>query len=349
VKSNLRRATTDEIGCWDELVATNPAGGEVFQTKAFASIKEKQGWQSEFWVYETSFGQIYALALTRRAAGVGRVVYMPRGPGVVNIKQWREICQLNRKFEKTAILVKMDPPIVRGGGATLPSDLAKVGNIQRSTVNTAVIDLSQPEDDLWRSFRQRARRSIRGGRKEKLRVVDVEPSPESVDQMWKLYKGTAQRAKLTTRHSKYYQHFWREFGVQGIGRFFFVLESDSPKPVAGAFVNWSGSNALYKDGGSRHNSRTHFSHLLHWQIMRTLRERGITHYDLGGTPPSDRLDDPTHPLATLATFKLSFGAPVVDYIGTYDQILKPAEYKKWCRVERLWRGLVRRTPIRDIY
>lgn len=348
MKSSLRQATTREVKHWDELLSENPAGGEVFQTKAFAAVKRRQGWRPEFWVYDTAFGQVYTLALTRQVVGVGRVVHIPRGPGVVNVKQWREICRLNRKFER-AVLIKMDPPIPRAEIKTLPSDLVKVNNIQRSSVNTVVIDLRQSEDDLWRSFRQRARRSIRGGRKENLRVIDVEPSPLAMDQMWKLYKVTARRAKLTTRRQKYYQHFWQEFGRSGVGRFFFVVEPNRPEPIAGAFVHWSGGNALYKDGGSRRDSRTHFSHLLHWQIMRWLAERGITHYDLGGTPPSDRLDDPTHALASLATFKLSFGASVTDFVGTYDQVLKPAQYKKWRQIERLWRGLARRTPIRDIY
>jgi lipid II:glycine glycyltransferase (peptidoglycan interpeptide bridge formation enzyme) len=345
----LRKATEREIKRWDELITTNnPAGGEVFQTKAFALVKKRQGWQPEFWVYETSFGPIYTLALTRRVASVGRVVYIPRGPGVINVKQWREICRLNRKFD-SAVLIKMDPPIIRKDVATLPSDLVKVGNVQRSTVNTTVIDLSRPEDDLWRSFRQRARRSIRGGRKEKLRIIDVKPSPTSVKQMWQLYKGTARRAKLRTRRQNYYQRFWQEFGGQGIGRFFFVFEPGQPEPIAGAFVNWSGENALYKDGGSRRDSRTHYSHLLHWQIMRWLAKRGIRNYDLGGTPPSDRLGDSTHPLASLTTVNLSCGTSVVDFVGTYDQVLKPTEYQRWRKLERLWRAAVRRTPIRDIY
>ncbi|MDR1969752.1 MAG: peptidoglycan bridge formation glycyltransferase FemA/FemB family protein [Candidatus Nomurabacteria bacterium] len=345
----LRRATVREVKRWDEFLAENPAGGEVFQTKAFATIKQNQGWQPEFWVYETSYGKVYTLTLTRQIIGVGRIIYIPRGPGVTNVKQWREICRLNRSFERAAVLIKMDPPIVRASVKTLPSDLTKVGNVQRSTVNTVTINLDQSEDDLWRSFRQRARRSIRGGKKEQLRMIDVKPSPDSARQMWRLYKGTAKRARLSTRRQSYYQRFWQEFGSAGMGRFFFVLPPNESKPIAGAFVSWSGQNALYKDGGSRRNTNTHFSHLLHWQIMHWLGERGITSYDLGGTPPSDQLNDPTHVLASLATFKLSFGAPVTDFIGTYDQVLKPADYKRWRRIERLWRGIARRTSSRDIY
>jgi lipid II:glycine glycyltransferase (peptidoglycan interpeptide bridge formation enzyme) len=349
VKSLLRKARNDEVTKWDELVAKNPAGGEVFQAKAFAKIKDRQGWQTEFWVYETTFGKVYTLALSRRIYGLGKIIYIPRGPNVASVSQWREICKLNRKFLSDAIFVKMEPPILQTETKTLPDDLTHVENIQGSVANTIVINLDKDEDDLWHSLRQRARRSIRGGKKEKLQIREVDFSRESAAEMWKLYKETVQRAKVKTRGRNYFYKFWREYSVADNGRFFFVTSFNGGEPIAGAFVHWSGRNALYKDGGSRRDSQAHFSHLLHWQIMNSLHEKGIKFYDLGGTPPSDKLDDKTHRLASLVTFKLSFGAPVADYVGAYDQILKPKEYKKWRKLEKLWRSAARRTPFRDIY
>ncbi len=349
VKSLLRAARKDEIAHWDELIATNPAGGEVFQAKAFACIKARQRWRAEYWVYETSFGPVYTLMLSKKIPFLGKISYIPRGPGVIDLRQWREVCRLNRKFMKDAISLKMEPPILCGNIKTLPEDLLHVTDIQGSVAHTVIIKLNKSEDDLWRSFRQRARRSIRGSRKEQLHVVDEGFSHENALHMWQLYKYTANRAHLVTRERKYYYRFWRNYIETGQGRFFFVVKPDSDQPIAGAFVQWSGVNALYKDGGSRRDTCAHFSHLLQWQIMRYLRGRGIQNYDLGGTPPSDRLDDPTERLASLATFKLSFGAPVIDHVGAYDQILQPAKYKRWSRLEHAWRGLMRRTPIRDIY
>ena len=87
MKKTLRKATTEEFNNWDELISNNPYGVELYQTKSFASIKQRQGWHPEFWVYETSFGKVYALALVRKIIGLGRVIYIPRGPSVIDVKQ----------------------------------------------------------------------------------------------------------------------------------------------------------------------------------------------------------------------------------------------------------------------
>lgn len=349
MKKTLRTATPTEIEQWDSLLAKNPYASEPFQSKAFAAVKTARGWTPEFWVYETSFGPVYALALTRKIAGLGRVIYLPRGPSVIEPKQWSEICRLNQQNLNDAAVVKMEPPIASPKLKIRRNDLTKIENIQKSIVSTVTVNLSRGEDELLASFRQRARRAIRGGRREQLTVTEGAFSPKNVDLMWKLYKETAKRAGLKIRSEEYFAHFWREYIERDQGRFFFVWEPNSKTPLAGLFVCFVGENALYKDGGSRRGTKAHFSHLLQWETMLYLKGRGVKNYDLGGTPPSDRLDDPTHRLASLSTFKLSFGAPVIDYVGTFDQILRPRHYKRWRIIERTWRRAAAHLPYRDIY
>jgi lipid II:glycine glycyltransferase (peptidoglycan interpeptide bridge formation enzyme) len=233
-------------------------------------------------------------------------------------------------------------------------DLEPTTNVQAIT-HTVVVDVSQDEDALWHSFRQRARRAIRGGRREQLRVIDRPITPETIRIMFQLYKETADRNNLSIRAKTYFEQFWTSFadsdGTFAGGQFFFVFGPRDDQPVAGAFVCWSGKRALYKDGGSlRVNESKHFSHLLQWEIMQFLRDLGITSYDLDGTPPSHHATDSSEPLATLAPFKLSFGALITDYIGTFDQVLKPREYRRWQRfVERIWRKTLQFTSQREIF
>ncbi|MDR0957158.1 MAG: peptidoglycan bridge formation glycyltransferase FemA/FemB family protein [Candidatus Nomurabacteria bacterium] len=347
--TNLRRATDDEIARWHDLLATNPAGGETLQTRAFAEVKSRHGWRAEFMVYETSFGLIYALFLIKKIPRLGRVIYAPRGPSVANMKQWLEICQINRKFLTDAVIVKMEPPILKNTLKNLPDDIKKTGDIQGHLVSTTILDLDQEQEKLLASFRQRARRSIRGGKKERLHVVDAGFSDEAVNWMRQLHAETARRANLKIRPKRYYRKFWRSFCEHDMGRFFFVFAPDDPLPIAGAFICFVGDYALYKDGGSRRDTVFHFSHLLHWKIMQWLHSRNIKKYDLDGTPPSDRLDDPTHRLHSLATFKMSFGGEVTDFIGTYDQILAPNHYQKWQRIEKISTKILIHTPRRGVY
>lgn len=346
---NLRQATNDEVANWHDLLTTNPAGGETLQTRALAAIKSRRGWQPEFMVYETSFGNVYTLFLVKKIPQIGRIIYVSRGPGVATIEQWREICRINRRFLRDATLIKTEPPILKPSVKILPDDLRKVNDIQKHLTNTIILNIDREEAEILASFRQRARRSIRGGKREMLRVVDMGFSQEAVDDMWRLYSATARRAKLKTRSKKYYRDYWRRFCEHNLGRFFFVYAPDDQRPIAGAFVCYIGDYALYKDGGSRRDTNKHFSHLLHWRIMQWLRERGIKKYDLDGTPPSDRLNDPTHRLYSLATFKMSFGGTVTDFVGAHDQILNQENYVRWHKIERLARAVLTRTSRRGLY
>ncbi len=380
MKTLVRLARDDEIAKWDELLTTNPDGGEIFQSAAMAEIKTTQGWTPEFWVYETSFGKLYATVLTRNLFASGRICYMMRGPGVVNFSQFAEVCEANRNWEKLGFMVKMEPPILAAKMNSAPTqtiipekqvtpetasrtafqqegsraaagdefDLRKVRDIQPNA-HTILVDLSQPEDEILASFRQRARREIRAAIKDEIRVEKVELNQKNIDKMYDLYAETGQRAGFFLRPKSYHENFWRTFSAANEGDLYFAFAKNSDQPIAGAYICKLGQKAVYKDGGSARTTAKHFAHLLQWEIMRDLKKQGVTEYDLHGVPPSDQLADKSHPLAGLAMFKLSFSPNVTDFVGAYDQILNAKKYKKWIkrgqRLHQAWAHRVRKTTL----
>lgn len=366
MKTLVRLARDDEIAKWDELLLQNPDGGEIFQTRTMAQIKTVQGWTPEFWVYETSFGKVYATVLTRNLFGSGRICYIMRGPGVVTVEQFVEICRANADWEKLGFLIKMEPPIVVCNSELVSEstsqewilkqarddenlNLKKVRNIQPNA-HTTLVDLSKTEDEILASFRQRARREIRAAMKDDIRVKRVELTQENIDKMYDLYSETGKRAGFFIRPKSYYENFWRQFGDADEGDLYFAYAQKNDEPIAGAFICKLGRKAVYKDGGSARTSAKHFAHLLQWEIMRNLKKQGVTEYDLHGVPPSDQLENKDHPLAGLAMFKLSFAAEVTDYVGAYDQILNAKKYKKWIKWgQRLHQGLIHRLRKTTLY
>jgi lipid II:glycine glycyltransferase (peptidoglycan interpeptide bridge formation enzyme) len=245
----------------------------------------------------------------------------------------------------------MEPPILAEKMRGVGRDIVKVPEIQPAAIHTIEVDLTRPEDEIYASFRQRARREIRAGRKMGY-VVQAQPiDDKNSGEMAKLFREMVRRSGLRkfARSPGYTKNFWREFAKTGNGFFFFVGQYNTPhRPIGGAFVCLSGGRALYKDGGSSRVSK-HFSHLLQWQIMRWLKNRGVEKYDLGGVPPSDQADNPNHPYAGLLRFKSSFGAPIVDYVGTYDQVLRPERYRVWRRIRPVLRRALGKLPRRDVY
>jgi lipid II:glycine glycyltransferase (peptidoglycan interpeptide bridge formation enzyme) len=327
-KTLVRLARADEIDSWDELLQRNPDGGEILQTATMAEIKKSQGWKPEYWVYETSFGPVYAAVLAKNLLGFGRLCYQMRGPGVSDARQFAEIVRLNQAWEKSAFAIKMEPPI--SDTIKTSQTLRKVRNIQPNA-DTIVVDLTASEEAILAGFRQRARREIRAAERDGVTVKKMLLDDQTIDQMFDLYRTTGERAGFFVRPKSYYVDFWRRFAAAGEGDLYFAYAPDEANPIAGAFICRLGHKALYKDGGSRRSGAKHFAHLLQWKIMKELKQQGVKAYDLHGVPPADQLDNPDHPQAGLATFKLSFAQTTTNYAGAFDQVLQPKAYQRWAK------------------
>lgn len=324
--SHLRLAYDYEIKKWDRLIQTNPDGGDVFQTKSLAIVKDQQGWKSEYWVYETSAGIFYATVLIKKMIGVGNLAYIIRGPGVIDVRQLLDVVKANKASNMKVFAIKMEPPII--SGAIMPKELVSVKAIQPNA-HTIWVDLSVPEDEILAKFRQRARREIKAALNEEIIIKQVKVNDKTMEQMYDLYRQTSQRAGFFIRSKTYHETLWRLFAEAGEGKLFFAYTKNEIEPVAGAFVCYLGTKAVYKDGGSRRSSVKHFAHILQWEIMKHLKNDGILLYDLHGVPSSDQINNKNHPLAGLAMFKMSFSQQIIDYVGAFDQVLDTKKYEKW--------------------
>ena len=65
---------------------------------------------------------------------------------------------------------------------------------------------------------------------------------------------------------------------------------------------------------------------------------------------SDQLKDTANPFHGLGLFKTSFSKTVTDFVGCYDQVLKPLKYKAWMAAgERVARQLYTRRTGQQFY
>jgi lipid II:glycine glycyltransferase (peptidoglycan interpeptide bridge formation enzyme) len=72
-------------------------------------------------------------------------------------------------------------------------------------------------------------------------------------------------------------------------------------------------------------------HLLQWEVMRWLKDRGVTAYDLVAVPAAGQLN-PEHPLFGLYRFKSGFSDTITEYVGTWELPIRRARYAAWNRV-----------------
>jgi lipid II:glycine glycyltransferase (peptidoglycan interpeptide bridge formation enzyme) len=331
----MKPASDEQMKQWDELVAVNPDAGNVLQLKAFADTKERHGWTPKYFI----LGKTALLVLSRQIPRLGEFWYVPKGPGVADRTGLKAFAGMARDLPgPKPFAIRIDPEILATAASLKQLEgygyVTSPRNIQYN-VSTVVVRLDQAEDVVLGSFKQKTRYNVRLAAKKGVTVEAVATDQTAIDTMYHLTEVTTRRAGVYLRDKQYFSDFWKLHADSGHGQMFFAKYEG--QILAGAFVTYVGHKALYKDGGSvREHPEVQAPYALQWEVMRWLMQHGVTEYDLHGTPPADRIEDPTHPLAGLARFKTGFQPEVTEYIGTFDLPLDEGRYQIWRRIgERL--------------
>ena len=341
-----RFATAEEIENWDKHVTANPNGGNMLQSAAYASVKNGSGWKVRFLVLENGASASYNLVLEKSFPLLGRLWYLIKGPDLeaaADLKAALEACAAFVRGRKLNVFtIKIEPDIVDSEEAQarlLEAGLVKAPNIQ-SNDSTALLDISGPEEAVFKAISSRARNAIRRAEREGCEVVRQEHGPETYRALYDLMADTVNaKGSMPLRSYEYYAAFWDEFCNRGQGNFFFTYEDG--KPSVGAFVINYGAKATYKDGGSTQNRKQYGdSHLVQWAAIRRMQELGCTEYDFCGTPPASRIKDKSHNLYGMGMFKTSFTKTVTDFVGCHDYVLSPVKHKLWVKgAEKVFRRI----------
>ena len=312
----IRLATPDERDRWQQLVAATPDGGNVLQLEQFAEAKALSGWQPQYVIWRE---QLAVLVLSRSIPLLGKLWYIPKGPGLGSLDQLLEFLPDLREFaqQRGVFLLKIEPEIRRSASESTPNQLTALGlekapDIQAAS--TVLVDLSPDEEQLFSGFPQPGRYAINRARRDEGIVEAVPTNAETIDIAYRMLANTAQVGAFRIRPRDYYERFWGGFSQTGVGQMFFAKHRD--QVIAIAYVMVLGEKASYKDGASIKERPVYgASHLLQWEAMRWAKGQGATSYDLTGAPPSDQLSNRQHPLYGLVKFKTSFNKEVTDYIG----------------------------------
>lgn len=342
----MQPASSEQLAAWDDLVKTNPDGGNVLQLRAFGETKQLYGWQPQYLMV----GKLAVMALTRQIPLLGKYWYIPKGPGVSNYRELKSV--LAKLSDADAFAIRLDPELTKD--KVTAEQLSSLGLVSaprdiQYNVNTIVVDLKPSEEEILAGFKQKTRYNVRLAAKKGVIVEAVDTSVENIDVMYELTRAMTERAGVYLRDKQYFTDFYLKHSQSGNGQMFFAYYEG--KVLAGAYVTFVDCKALYKDGGSvREHSEVQAPYGLQWEVMRWLKERGVTEYDLHGVPPADQLSNPSHPLAGLARFKTGFNQDIVEFIGTYDLPLDQVKYFLWKKAgERLVNAYEHRTKSRLFY
>jgi len=332
-----RFATQEEVDQWNVLVLANPDQGGVFQGFEFAEQKRLTGWTPRFVIADT----VAILVLEKYVLGLGKLWYIPKGPGVASIRKLVELFPQLKSFaeEQGVFNLKIEPELQKTNETM--SDMLKLGLIKARPIqlsSTVLLDISPSLDDVMMHLNQKGRHAIRRAERDGVTVKLVDATDENCELMFKLLAETA-AGSFGIRRYIYYKMFWQRYANAGLGQLFFAYFDN--QLVAGAFAMAFGHKGIYKDGASvRERPAYGASHLLQWRIIQWMKTKDVTLYDFCGTPSSDQINNPDHPHYGLGRFKTSFNKEVTDYVGVFDCIIRPTAYKLWSKVgERIVRRL----------
>lgn len=266
-----------------------------------------------------------AQVLLRRVPALGwRLGYVPRGPvGYLDEPRVREaLFAALRSLGRTegVATVKADPeatPDSPLGQALLMPPWREAEKVQPP--RTRLIDLSPTEDELRAAMKKKHRQYVAKAEREGIVVERIDGSADgtraiaALDDFYRIYSHTADRAGFVARSREYYERVWQLLARPGHASLAFATRDR--ERLATLFHFMVGDRAAEAFGGMTDaGADARANYLLKWASMIGFKQAGFAVYDLWG-------------LATggIAQFKEGFGGQQVDYVGARDLPLKPAE------------------------
>lgn len=331
----MRFANQTELESWNELINSNPSGGNILQGKEFVELKTNSGWKVRYIVSDWCAFSV----IEKTIPLLGKVWYSPKGPGVASKNELAALLPELTAFAKKqgVFTVKIEPELDH---ATDLSDLSLLPTTPvQYNYSTVYVNLSPPIDDILKNLNQKGRHAIRRAERDGVTVKAVPANDENCRIMYDLFTQTAQGAGFMIRPPEYYRSFYRTYQDKQCGQLFFAYYQN--KVVAGAYAMVQGAKSMYKDGASvRERTAYGASHLLQWHVIQWAKEHGSLTHDLAGVPPIKDIKDTTHPFSGLARFKTSFNKEVTQYVGAFEVPVRPLKAALWHRlVEKIVRKL----------
>ena len=200
-------------------------------------------------------------------------------------------------------------------------DLLPFDGRTRVVQPNVIRDLQHSDDELWRDVEHKVRKNVKHARAEGV-VVETDPNWDNLDSFIAIYEATMRRRQATPRYS--FPHEFFEKLVAAIpGSLQLFLARVGSKVISAELVLTSTHHAYSFLGGTREESfRLRPNDLLKYEIIRALRDQGLTHLVLGGGPtPGDGIFRYKRSFAPNGLVDFKVGEQIYDP-GAYEELIQ---------------------------
>lgn len=192
---------------------------------------------------------------------------------------------------------------------------------------TFIIDLTQPEETLWKNLHSKHRNVVRNAMK---KGVEVKEGSDQMHLAYGLVKDTLDRSKLSFMTYKKFEEFVNCLS-ENVKIFIAFYEGH---PQGCAVVPFSRHAAYYLYGGSIPKPLTGAMNLLQWESIKIFRNIGVQSYDFVGVRINPEEGSKQE---GLMKYKQRFGGRLVQgYIWKYP--FRPLSYSVYSLAVRWLRG-----------
>jgi len=247
--------------------------------------------------------------------------YLPKGP-MPDKKMVEALMAIGQK--KNTAFIKIEPLHFRSEQAE--KKLLDLGLVQSKkslfTKYNFLIDLTKTEEQLLAAMHPKTRYNIGIAQKKGVEVYES-IKDEDFEIYLKLYFETTKRQKYFGHTPSYHKLVWQTLAPAKMARVSIATYMGKPL-VAWMLLNF-GDTIYYPYGGSSvEHKEVMASNLVAWEAIRLGKKMNLKVFDMwGALTPNVKESDPWY---GFHRFKAGYGPAHVEYVGTYDLILKPSMY-----------------------
>ncbi|MBI2621148.1 MAG: peptidoglycan bridge formation glycyltransferase FemA/FemB family protein [Candidatus Levybacteria bacterium] len=210
------------------------------------------------------------------------------------------------------------------------------------TKYTFLLDLKKTEDELLKNMHQKTRYNIRLSQKHGVEVK-IDNSDKAFKEYIKLTKQTTKRQKFYAHDENYHRLMWETLGISNFkfqisnsGKYPFdpnklqahLLTAKYKHKTLVAYILFTFKDTIYYPYGASSDEHREVmaSHGAMWEAVRFGKNLGLEKFDMWGAAnvPDPK---PNDPYFGFHRFKQGFGAELIEFVGSYDLVINPLNYR----------------------
>ncbi len=232
--------------------------------------------------------------------------------------------------------IQLEPNVIKNGQLSIVNSQLRSSFHPLFTKYTFILDLAKTEDELLKNMHHKTRYNIKLSQKHGVEV-GIDNSDKAFEQYLKLTRETTKRQKFYAHDEKYHRLMWQTLRspIENHKSIFdsnkltaHLLTASYKGKTLVAYVLFTFKDTLYYPYGasSDEHREAMASPLTMWEAIKFGKSLGLSKFDMWGAAnvPDPK---PNDPYFGFHRFKQGFGSTLTEFIGSYDLVINPLNYR----------------------